>query len=270
MGTLVGITLYAANPAMAKAAFERGFARIAALNRLFSDYLEDSEVNALSTTPRKVSRELYEILRFAREVSRASNGAFDVTIGPLTRLWRQKLPLTPEAKALVDWQALRLERGRVWFTKPGMKVDLGAIGKGFAADAAARACELDNVLIAASGDIVCRGAPPGESGWRVQAAGVTLRLRNAAVSTSGDARQYFERNGVRYSHIIDPRSGLSMTTQLEVSAVARNGMTADALATAVRVSGDTSIPKRFGAQVVAGPTASTGGHPPEFAAPGSD
>jgi FAD:protein FMN transferase len=185
------------------------------------------------------------VLRFARQVSETSAGAFDVTVGPLTKLWRARLPLTGEARRLVNWRELHLRDGHVWFGVPGMSVDLGAIGKGYAADAAAKAAGVDAVLVAASGDIVCRGAPPGEKGWRVRAAGRTLELRNAAVSTSGDSRQFFEKDGIRYSHILDPRKGEALATNLEVSIVARNGMTADALATAIRVSGDDRLARKF-------------------------
>lgn len=250
MGTLVGVTLYARSAGEAKAAFARAFARIARIDSLLSDYRADSEVSRLSTTPMPISRELDTLLRFARHVSEASQGAFDVTIGPLTRLWRERREFTEEARALVNWRDLHVSHGKAWLAKPGMRVDLGAIGKGFAADEAARAAGVASVLVAASGDIVCREAPPGEKGWRVEAAGKVLTLRHAAVSTSGDSRQFFERDGKRYSHIIDPRKGAALTEQLEVSVVARNGMTADALATALRVSGDVEMLARFGAQRV--------------------
>lgn len=250
MGTLIGVTLYARNAAEARAAFGRAFARIAYLDSLLSDYRADSEVSRLSTTPMTISRELQTVLRFARRVSEASEGAFDVTVGPLTRLWREKRPFTAQAQALVNWRDLHVESSKAWFAKPGMRVDLGAIGKGFAADEAARAAGVDRVLIAASGDIVCREAPPGEKGWRVEAAGKVLTLRHAAVSTSGDSRQFFEKDGRRYSHIIDPRKGASMTENVEVSVVARNGLTADALATALRVSGDEHLLSRFNARRV--------------------
>jgi thiamine biosynthesis lipoprotein len=250
MGTLVGVTLYARSASEAKAAFARAFGRISFLDSLLSDYRADSEVSRLSTTPIPISRELDTVLRFARRVSEASQGAFDVTIGPLTRLWRERRAFTDEARALVNWRDLHIEHGKAWFAKPGMRVDLGAIGKGYAADEAARAAGVASVLVAASGDIVCREAPPGEKGWRVEAAGKVLTLRHAAVSTSGDSRQFFERDGKRYSHIIDPRKGAALTEELEVSVVARNGLTADALATALRVSGDAGVLAKFGARRV--------------------
>lgn len=240
MGTLVGVTLYARSAAEAKEGFTRAYARIAALDQSLSDYLPDSELNRLSTQPQRVSPELYTVLTFAKQLSEATGGAFDVTVGPLTRLWRKREPLTEAARALVDWRELHLENGAVRLGKPGMKLDLGAIGKGFAADEMLKTLAglgLTRALIAASGDIVCGDAPPARRGWTVQAGGKPLTLKHAAVSTSGDTNQFFEKDGRRYSHILDPRRGAALSDTLEVSVVARTGMTADALATAVRVLG---------------------------------
>lgn len=256
MGTLVGVTLYARTAAEARAGFAAAYGRIAALNLMLSDYLADSEVSLLGVTPRRVSAELYRVLVFARGVSEASGGAFDVTVGPLTRLWRGRLPLTAEARGLVNWRELHLEGGLVWLGRAGMRVDLGAIGKGFAADEALRVLrgmEISRALIAASGDIVCGDAPPGEKGWAVLAGGKRLVLRRAAVSTSGDSVQFFVADGRRYSHILDPRVGASLSDVVEVSVVAGDGMTADALATTVRVMGVGAagvVLGKFGARVV--------------------
>lgn len=241
MGTLVGVTVYARSAAEAKAGFERAYGRMAALNRMLSDYLPDSELNQIGVAPRTVSPELYELLRFSRQLSEASGGAFDVTIGPLTRLWRRREAITDEARVLVDWRELHLESGKAWLGRAGMRLDLGAIGKGYAADEMVRVLRgmgLPRALVAASGDIVCGEAPPGQRGWSVEASGGRpLELRHSAVSTSGDSTQFFERDGRRYSHILDPRRGQSLSDVVEVSVVARNGMTADALATTVRVLG---------------------------------
>ena len=257
MGTLFGVTLWAESVERAKLGFSRAFARVAALNRILSDYAAGSELNSLDQTPRVVSSELYSVLRFSRELSEASGGAFDVTVGPLTRLWRARAPLTAAARALVDWRELHVVGGRAWLGRAGMRLDLGAVGKGFAADEVLRVLRgmgIRRVLVAASGDIVCGDAPPGLRGWTV-AAGERLELRRAAVSTSGDTQQFFERDGTRYSHILDPRRGESLTDVLEVSIVAGNGMTADGLATAVRVMGvapSAGLLRTFGGRVVRG------------------
>jgi len=256
MGTLFGITLYARTVSEAKEAFRRAYARAAALNLMLSDYLPDSEVSRISTTPARVSPELYTVLTFARKLSEATDGAFDVTVGPLTRLWRARKPLTPEALALVGWRELYLEKGSVWVGKAGMKLDLGAIGKGFAADEILKEVGklgIDRVLVAASGDVVCGDAPPGAKGWVVKAGEQRLTLRRAAVSTSGDTTQFYVQDGQRFSHILDPRAGRALTTLLEVSVVGPNGITADALSTAVRVLGldqSRQICERYRARVV--------------------
>jgi FAD:protein FMN transferase len=252
MGTLVGVTLFADSEDAARAGFAAAFARIRAMDALLSDYRADSEVNAITTRPMRVSRELWRILTFAQRLAARSGGAFDVTVGPLTRLWRQKIVPGPEALEHVGFRHLRLREGKAWFDREGMRLDLGAIGKGFAADEALAVLR-GPALVAASGDIVCGDAPPGERGWQVAAAGRRLALRRGAVSTSGDTEQFFERGGVRYSHIIDQRTGLAATTQLEVSVTARCGMAADALATAARVLGvaaGAALARRYGATVL--------------------
>lgn len=256
MGTLVGITLYARTPAEAKNAFQKAYARLAQLNKILSDYDPASELNRISTTPTKVSPELYTVLQFARQLSQDSGGAFDPTIGPLTRLWRRRAPLTPEARALVNWHDLILANGTAALARPGMQLDLGAIGKGFAADELRKTLKslgLGKILIAASGDIVCGDAPPHEPGWKVQAAGRPRILKHAAVSTSGDTTQFFVKDGRRYSHILDPRTGASLTDVIEIAVVAPNGMTADALATTARVLGRAAaqpLARKYNAQIL--------------------
>ena len=127
-----------------------------------------------------------------------------------------------------------------------MQLDLGGIAKGFAADGAAQVLSrhgIGRALVAAGGDIVATDAPPGQPGWTVAIAGVegadagSVSLRHAAVSTSGDAEQFVEIGGVRYSHIIDPRTGRALTGRSSVTVVAADGMTSDSLATAVSVLG---------------------------------
>jgi len=256
MGTLFGITLWVGTAEEAKAGFAAAFSRVGALNRILSDYEASSEVNSLDQTPRVVSRELYDVLRFSRELSESSGGAFDVTVGPLTRLWRKREPMTDAARSMVDWRQLQVTGGKVWLRKAGMRLDLGAVGKGYAGDEALRVLRgmgIRRALVAASGDIVCGDPPPGARGWAVAAGGSRLELRRAAVSTSGDTEQFFERDGRRYSHILDARRGEFLTDVLEVSVVAANGMTADALATAVRVMGVAAaagLLRRFGGRVV--------------------
>jgi FAD:protein FMN transferase len=261
MGTLVRIVLYApAAPAAADAA-RAAFGRIAALDETLSDYRDSSELMRLSrhsgAGPLEVSDDLFRVLRAAQQIARESDGAFDVTAGPLSLLWRQarrqgRLPdgerLTA-ARALVGCDKLELDAQRrtVRLLEPGMQLDLGGIAKGFAADEAAatlRAHGIQRALIAAGGDIVAMEAPPDRPGWRVAVAAIEghdpagfVTLRNAAISTSGDAEQFVEIGGTRYSHIFDPRTGLALTGRRSVTVLAPNGTTSDALATAVSVMG---------------------------------
>lgn len=242
MGTLVRITIYANDASAISAAF----ARIRDLDGELSDYKPDSELNRVCRTahdaPVRVSDDLYRVLKSAWNLSVKTNGAFDVTIGPVTHLWRRGVLPDRATLARCGWRNLVLKDHTVFLKLAGMQLDLGGIAKGFAADEALRVLRAHGVrraLVAVSGDIAAGDAPPGRRGWtvRVEPGGQRLMLKNAAVSTSGDREQSLERGGVRYSHIIDPRTGLGLTNRLTVTVVARHGIDADSLATAISVLG---------------------------------
>ena len=262
MGTRFRVVLYAPDKGTADRAAKAAFQRVADLNGIMSDYNPASELMRLckkNTTvagePVTVSEDLFFVLQKAQEVSKLSDGAFDVTVGPLVRLWRharktQQLPDPKElarAKELVGYKKVELgpKKRTVRLLVPGMQLDLGGIAKGYAADEALKAMArlgVTRALVAAGGDIAVSGAPPGTEGWRVEIAPLTknqpkryLRLRDAAVSTSGDAEQFVEINGVRYSHIVDPRTGLGLTGRRSVSVVARKGITSDSMTKALSI-----------------------------------
>jgi thiamine biosynthesis lipoprotein len=263
MGTLVRITLYAANEITARNAADAAFRRIAALEDIMSDYQADSELMRLSAQPClhpvPVSAELFDILTRARKISELSNGAFDVTVGPYVRLWRfsrkrKSLPTAEElaaARAAVGWQKLRLDvRTRtVTLLVPNMRLDLGGMGKGYAADAALRVLKqrgITRALVAASGDIAIGDPPPGQRGWKIGVSAIdgstnvpvrTLLLHNAGTSTSGDSEQFVEIGGIRYSHIVDPTTGLGMTNRIQATIVAPDATTTDSLDTTVCLLG---------------------------------
>lgn len=271
MGTKFTIQVYAASEATARPALAAAFAKIAALDKSLSDYNPESELNLLSAAsphaqPVPVSHDLWVILSLARRVSRGSDGAFDVSVGPITRLWRQarrqkKLPDTDKlqaALAAVDYQAIDVSYPQkqrkpnsetVRLTKPNMRLDLGGIAQGYAAEAALRVLKehgFSRALINASGDIVAADPPPGERGWKVGLTGVDPQappqlvwLANGSLSTSGDAYQFTEVAGKRYSHIVDPKTGLGLTTRMSVTIYHPNGTIADAFASAVCVLGPT-------------------------------
>jgi thiamine biosynthesis lipoprotein len=263
MGTQFRIVFYAPDEAAAKKAADAAFARIAHLDDTMSDYKETSELMALGRQaggpPVKVSDDLFRVLAASQKVARRSDGAFDVTIGPVVRLWRRarrqrELPAPQRlaaARELVGYEKLILnEQARTArLLKKGMLLDLGGIAKGFAADEAQAVLKqhgIRSALVAAGGDIVVSGPPPGSPGWRIGIAPLDapdkpptrqLVLKDAAVSTSGDAEQFVEINGKRYSHIVDPKTGVGLLGRNSVTVVAPNGMTSDSLATAVSVLG---------------------------------
>lgn len=264
MGVAFVIRLYADDEAAAKRAAEAAFARVAELNAILSDYDPDSELMRLcrESAPGKpipVSEELAFVLSRSLAMARRTDGAFDVTIGPVVRLWRhaRRRREMPDAKrlaaarALVGWKHVRLDEcaRTVELLKRDMRLDLGGIAKGYAADEALRVLRehgIDRALIDAGGDIVMGDAPPGRAGWRIGIAPLDkpegapsrhLVLANQSVATSGDAFQHVEIAGTRYSHIVDPKTGLGLTTHSSVTVIAPTGIEADALASAVSVLG---------------------------------
>ena len=258
MGTLFTITLYAPDDATAKTAVTAAFARVAELDAIMSDYQADSELMRLCDqppgTPVPISADLFQALQVSQEFARLSGGAFDVTVGPFVRLWRfsrkRKILPTPAemetARAAVGWRKLRLDPNARTATLlvPNMRLDLGGIGKGYAADQALtvlRKHGLSRALVAASGDIAIGDPPPGERGWKIAIAGLDSTpnaiLHNAGVSTSGDTEQFVEISGVRYSHIVDPTTGLGLTNHLQDTVIAPNATTSDGLDTTVNVLG---------------------------------
>jgi thiamine biosynthesis lipoprotein len=265
MGTTFRIVLYAPSASAADRAAAEAFRRIAELDAAMSDYDAASELSRLSalstasapTEPVHVSRDLWSVLVRARDVSRMSEGAFDVTAGPLTALWRRarrqhELPSDESlANALrgVGWRNLELDESArtARLLARDMRLDLGGIAKGFAADAALDvlcAAGLDRSLIAAGGDVRAGRAPPGSRGWTIalepfgpSGAASAIELEQAAVSTSGDAEQALELDGMRYSHIVDPRTGRALAHRIAASVIAGESTTADALATAACVLG---------------------------------
>jgi FAD:protein FMN transferase len=264
MGVQVSITLYAPDQATAERVATAGFKRFAELENVMSDYRPTSEVMRLCAKsggpPVEVSPDLLKVLERAVKVAGQSDGAFDVTVGPLVQLWRKarqtgQLPSTEvleKARALVGWRKVRLEKETrsVALLVPGMRLDLGGIAKGYAGDEAIRALKENGVgraMVEAGGDIVLSGPPPGQKGWRIQVDTTqppkVMQLADCAVSTSGDVNQYVEIAGKRYSHIVDPRTGLGLTSRTAVTVIAQDGLTSDSLTKVVSVLGaDKGLP----------------------------
>jgi thiamine biosynthesis lipoprotein len=263
MGTTARVVLYARDENTARDAAAAAFSRIAQLDARLSDYRDASELMALCRRaggpPVGVSRDLFTVLSAAQAFAARTGGAFDVTIGPVTHLWRRaraagELPdpaRLAEAERLVGYRKMRLSalRHSVALQDPGMLLDLGGIAKGYAAGEALGTLRVRGVrqaLVALGGDIAAGDAPPAKAGWEVGVAPFgpqdarsypPLTLQRAAVSTSGDAEQHLDANGTRYSHIVDPATGSARTGARAVTVIARDPMTADALATSVKLLG---------------------------------
>ena len=256
MGTVFRIVLYGSDSAAAEGAAGEAFAHAGKLDAIFSDYEADSELMRLvARREAVVSPELFEVLALGIKVAQQTGGVFDITTGAHTRNWRRarvtgELPTEKQiaaAKAASGWKKLRLDpKTRRVTLAGGMFIDLGGIAKGYAADAMLerlRRSGFPIASVAAGGDIAVGDPPPGESGWTIaispggEAHSGTLELANGAISTSGDAEQWITIGGKRYSHIVDPETGLGLTQSCAVSVIAKRGRTADPLATALSVMG---------------------------------
>lgn len=263
MGTQARIVLYAADADSAERAIRAGFARIAELDRELSDYREDSELMRLARHAGQgdmpIGEDLFRVLQAGQTVAERSGGAFDVAQGTLTRLWRSARRLSElpgserieQARANGGYRYLHLDSHMrtARIDRSGIGLDVGGIAKGYAADEALAAITTQGVtraLVALGGDIAVSDAPPDAPGWRVSIAALAtapssvptaLYLRHAAVSTAGDAEQWFEVDGKRYSHLIDPRNGWPMQGRSATTVIARRGIDADGLDTAAALLG---------------------------------
>ncbi len=257
MGTEFRLVIYGEEEGRVRRGALEAFERVEELEQIFSDFRTDSELSravpVARVRPKVVSPVLFHVLERSLDFSRLTGGAFDVTVGPLVRLWRRcreegRLPESAEleqARARVGYRRILLNRRTrsLRLTAPGMELDLGGIAKGFAADEALRVLQergLEASLVDAGGDLRLGDPPPGRTGWVVALAddlggGGTLELAQCAVATSGDRFQFIEIDGVRYSHILDPATGRGLPYHGEVTVVAPDALTADALATGISV-----------------------------------
>ncbi|MDR2755794.1 MAG: FAD:protein FMN transferase [Planctomycetaceae bacterium] len=257
MGVPVRIILYAESAETAQAATKEAFERFRVLNKIMSDYDSESELSELcaqfdSSVPNPpetvtVSGDLFAVLKSAKYFSNISDGAFDITVSPFVRLWRRsrrqkelpKQQYLDRARELVGNQLWTLDESahRIQILKSGVKFDLGGIAKGYAIDRAFETIQkygIETVLIDAGGDIRIGNAPP--DGWKINLnSKETMPMENIAIATSGDRFQFVEINGVKYSHIIDPKTGLGLTISCTVHVAAPTATEADALASAVAV-----------------------------------
>ena len=261
MGSSFNIIFYHTDSAEAVVIAKQCFLIVDSINNIFSDYSTESEVGKLALQTNqpviKVSDELFSMIVRSKDAWKRSGKTFDITIGALTQLWRtakkeNRFPSEAEIKAAKDLIGFKNiiinERSKtISFKKQGIRLDFGGIVPGYAAQRVIDFLKTKNINIAlvdASGDIVMGDAPPGKDGWTI---GVNLpenekeiwdkklELKNFAVSTSGDVYRYLIHNGIKYSHIIDPKTGYGLTSHRNVTVITKYGADADWLATACSI-----------------------------------
>ncbi len=235
------------------------------INQVMSTYIADSELSLLNQVsvnqPTVVSQPLFNILQLSREISALSGAAFDITVGPLVNLWgfgpearEDKQPdenLLAQAKARVGYKNIQLDAERLQVSKTvDVAIDLSAIAKGYGADVIAELLEgygIVDYMVEVGGEIALAGESPKGVGWRIGVEQPSLAQTGVAqaisvpkggIATSGDYRNYFEVDGRRFSHTIDPKTGYPITHSLaSVTVIAKTAAEADALATAINVLG---------------------------------
>ncbi len=247
MGTFIKVTAYDAR------AFAIVFEEFRRLDKVFNLFDDESELALLNRKGELVvSEDLFRVLQMSREFYRATSGAFDVSVAPLSLLWKQAI----EERALPAQEDIEQARGRVGMgyvyldeatrrvklLKDGVQLDLGALAKGYAIDRAIarlREAEITSALVNAGGNVYCLGDNQGKP-WQVAIRDPRQKdrifgkmdLRDQAAATSGDYEQFFEIDGKRYTHIIDPKTGYPVEDGVVAATiVASSAATADALAT---------------------------------------
>lgn len=254
MGVEFRLSVYANDSSKAADVAKSVFARVRQLDEIMSDYIQESELNRLNRAAFdkevKVSDDLFKVLSFSHTAYIVSGGLFDPTIGPLSQVWRTarrsgQLPTAEAvsaARASVGFDNVRLFSltQSIRFTKPGIKLDLGGIGKGYACHEALLAAQkvgCKAAMIEGGGDIYALGSPPDGEGWQVELPGGSfVWLKDEALSTSGSESQVTDIGGRRYAHIIDPRQGWGVESPVGVlwqstSLRGKNGALVDAYAT---------------------------------------
>jgi len=265
LGTPCKIILYAADSATAHTTSQKAWKKIDEMNEILSDYNENSEIRRLSDSSGigkyvHVSKILYDIIESSIHYSKITHGAFDITIGNYVQLWRrarrQNIFPTKEqlakAKKTTGYKKIKLcpKQQAITLKVKGMRLDVGGIGKGFIADEVLKLLNhlgIESALVDLGGDISISNPPPKQDGWRIEtgykdATGQFVRreiypLKNCAVATSGDLFQFVTLDGKRYSHIINPKTGIGLSESEQITTIAPNGAAADALASAFSVLG---------------------------------
>ena len=252
MGTILDITVWHSDPKAASAIIRRCVREVHRLDKILSDYDRESSLSLFNRQGGKgkvrIDTDLHRLLTMANDFSLRTSGYFDVTVGPLVALWREagEKGTPPELRALsqtlelVGFQKLKLHRtGEAELLNAGMKIDLGGIGKGFAVDRVVKILHevgVERALVNFGGSsFYALGSPPHEASWTIGVKGISeqlvgvVHLKDRGLSTSGSMGRYWEIGGVRYGHLINPKSGLPATRPRSATAVAKTATDAEAL-----------------------------------------
>ncbi len=254
MGSPVNITIDAEDPAKAKGAARAALVELERLDMMLSDWKASSELsqfNRSNMIEGDVAPEFATVLARALDVARLTDGRFDPTVGPLVALWRasRSSGALPDAATLANarlqsgWSKVKVYERRVHRGSPTVQLDFGGIGKGFGAIAALevlRANGCPRAIVSVAGDIAIGEPPRGELGWKVAIESAAkpeqIVVARCAVSTSGASEQFVEINGVRYAHIVDPRTGLGATNAARATVIGPLDAAVDALGTALSLA----------------------------------
>lgn len=261
MGTLFDITVSHPDAKKAKKAIEKAFDEIQRIEYFTSQYLSKSEVTKINQhaggNAYPVSDELYTLLRKSIQYSQLTKGTFDITIGAVKDLWNFEngKGTVPSSETLirllplVDFKNILLEKNyHVRLKKNGMKLDLGAIAKGYAVDRGLEILkknQINNAIVNGGGDLKCIGQRSPGSPWKIgvrhprktSAIISSLEGNNIAMATSGDYQKYFIKDGIRYHHLLDPATGMPAQGLQSVTIITKEAIFADAMTTAVFVMG---------------------------------
>jgi thiamine biosynthesis lipoprotein len=263
MYTIVSITVSSDSEQKAKTAIDRAFKELERLERLLNYYSEDSEVSLINKNagikPVKVSKETIEIIDKAIYVSENTDGAFDITVGPVIALWdfqKKALPddrIIKEKLKLVGYKNIVINKddSTVFIKKKGAEVNLGGIIKGYAADKAVEVLKNSNIksgIVAIAGDIKTFGTGPDGKFWKLGIQNprqkgkndeilATVELSDIAISTSGDYVRFFIKDGKRYHHLLNPKTGYPAYGCQSITIIAKDSVLADGFATGIFIVG---------------------------------
>ena len=260
MGTLVEISVYEKDKDLAQLAIQNAFDEIQRMEKLMSTHIPTSEISQINQSAGlrtvSVSPEVLEVIRRALYWAEQTDGALDISIGPVHELWdfSGDHPALPDKNTLaqellkVDYRKIQIENQTVFLMDKGMRLHLGAIAKGYAVDQAINILQDSNIrhaLINAGGDLKTLGKRPDQTAWKIglqhprrpESILASFSLTEKAVATSGDYQKYFDHEGIRYHHILNPKTGYPVTGVMSATVVAKTVMDADSLSTALFVMG---------------------------------